>query len=182
MGRALRPRERPLGGGPNPDPNPNLNPNPNPIPNPNPNLDPNPNPNPNPNVRWQALPAVVPTWLVMLLIVTLDNMLKLASTESALAIDFDYNHEMLVGGVSTVTAALLGGSPAYSQTKFNVLNHAMTHSTASALPSVVCALFCGALFPSGRTLTLSPALALSPTLSPTLTLTRCALLQRAAAD
>ena len=46
---------------------------------------------------------------------------------SALAVDFDYNHEMLVGGVSTVTAALLGGSPAYSQTKFNVLNQAMTH-------------------------------------------------------
>ena len=41
--------------------------------------------------------------------------------------DFDYNHEMLVGGVSTVCAALLGGSPAYSQTKFNVLNQAMTH-------------------------------------------------------
>ena len=29
----------------------------------------------------QALPAVLPTWLVMLLIVNLDNMLKLASTE-----------------------------------------------------------------------------------------------------
>ena len=75
---------------------------------------------------------MLPTWLVMLLIVNLDNMLKLASTESALAVDFDYNHEMLVGGVSTVTAALLGGSPAYSQTKFNVLNHATTPSHLGA--------------------------------------------------
>ena len=46
------------------------------------------------HVEWHVLLQVIPTWLVMLLIVNLDNMLKLASTESALEIDFDYNHEM----------------------------------------------------------------------------------------
>ena len=46
------------------------------------------------HVEWPVLLQVIPTWLVMLLIVNLDNMLKLASTESALEIDFDYNHEM----------------------------------------------------------------------------------------
>ena len=101
------------------------------------------------DVHWEALPGCFPTWLVMLLIVNLDNMLKLASTESAISVDFDYNHEMIVGGASTVFAALLGGSPAYSQTKFNVLNYAMTHSTTSSLPSCVVGFFCGALFFSG---------------------------------
>jgi len=104
------------------------------------------------DVHWEALPGCFPTWLVMLLIVNLDNMLKLASTESAISVDFDYNHEMIVGGASTVVAALLGGSPAYSQTKFNVLNYAMTHSTTSALPSCVVGFFCGALFFSGAPL------------------------------
>ena len=46
-------------------------------------------------VEWSALPAAIPSWLVGLLIVNLDNMLKLASTEASLAIDFDYSHEMV---------------------------------------------------------------------------------------
>lgn len=33
-------------------------------------------------VEWSALGAAVPSWLVMLVIVNLDNMLKLASTEA----------------------------------------------------------------------------------------------------
>ena len=100
-------------------------------------------------VNWSSLGACIPTWLVMILIVNLDNMLKLASTESALQIDFDYNHEMQVGGAASLVNGVLCGSPAYGQTKFNVLNYGMTHSTERALPSVVCALFCGVLFLSG---------------------------------
>jgi MFS superfamily sulfate permease-like transporter len=75
----------------------------------------------NGHVAWSSLAECVPTWMVMLLIIALDNMLKLASTESSLAIDFDYNHEMKVGGATTMSMAFLCGSPAYSQTKFNVL-------------------------------------------------------------
>lgn len=66
-----------------------------------------------------------------------------------LAIDFDYNREMKVGGAATLLTAVLGGSPAYSQTKFNVLNHAMTHSITAVLPTVVCAGFNAVLFFSG---------------------------------
>ena len=49
-------------------------------------------------VSWGSLAGCLPTWIVMLLIVLLDDMLKLASTEASLAIDFDYNAEMRVGG------------------------------------------------------------------------------------
>ena len=76
-------------------------------------------------------------------------MLKLASTEAQLQIDFEYNREMMVGGVATLLSGVLVGSPAYSQTKFNVLNHAMTHSTTVVTPTLVCALFNGVLFFSG---------------------------------
>lgn len=101
------------------------------------------------DVSWSSLSYCVPTWLVMLLIISLDNMLKLASTESSLAVDFEYNHEMKVGGITTIITALLCGSPAYGQTKFNVLNYGMTHSTTRALPALVCGTFCGVLFISG---------------------------------
>lgn len=43
----------------------------------------------------------------------------------------------------------MGGSPAYSQTKFNVLSYTVTHSTVTRLPSLVCATFMGVLFFSG---------------------------------
>ena len=101
------------------------------------------------NISWSSLATCVPTWVVMLLITSLDNMLKLASTESSLAIDFDYNHEMKVGGATTILTALLCGSPAYGQTKFNVLSFGMTHSTERSLPALVCGAFCGVLFFSG---------------------------------
>ena len=82
----------------------------------------------------------------MVMIVNLDNMLKLASTENALKIDLNYNHEMKVGGLASFINGLLLGSPAYGQTKFNVLNYGFTHRTDSSLASCVCAAFCGSLF------------------------------------
>ena len=53
-------------------------------------------------------------------VTALDNMLKLTSSEAALGVDFDYNHEMQVGGLATIASAVLVGAPAYGQTKFNV--------------------------------------------------------------
>ena len=101
------------------------------------------------DVSWISLFACLPSWIVMIFIVVLDNGLKLASTEASLAIDFNYNHEMTVGGGATLLSAVCCGSPAYSQTKFNVLNYGMTRSTSRRLPSLVCGIFNGVLFFSG---------------------------------
>ena len=81
----------------------------------------------------------------------LTDMLELASTEPPLSIDFDYNHEMKVGGAATLLLGLLGGTPVYSQTKFNVLSYAMTHSTTVVLPALVCSAFNGAPLPPRAT-------------------------------
>ena len=48
------------------------------------------------DVEWAALAAGLPSWIIMILIVCLDDMLKLASTETALKIDLDYPREMKV--------------------------------------------------------------------------------------
>ena len=42
-----------------------------------------------------------------------------------------------------INAALVG-APAYGQTKFNVLNYGIIHSTATSLPTICNAIFCGA--------------------------------------
>mmetsp|Transcript_39080 Transcript_39080/g.85892 ORF Transcript_39080/g.85892 Transcript_39080/m.85892 type:complete len:686 (-) Transcript_39080:40-2097(-) len=101
------------------------------------------------DVAWDALPGCIPIWIVMVLIISLDNMLKLASTEAVLHIDFDYNHEMKVGGFTTLVTAILAGNSVYGQTKFNVINFSITHSVHQSLPTYVTGGFCGVLFFSG---------------------------------
>ena len=67
-----------------------------------------------------ALPNCAGLWVMGACVTALDNMLKLTSSEAALGVDFDYNHEMQVGGLATIASAVLVGAPAYGQTKFNV--------------------------------------------------------------
>merc|ERR1719464_413734 len=80
---------------------------------------------------------------------SLDSMLKLTSSEKALGIDLDYNHEMVLGGWATVASALLCGSPAYGQTKFNVINLSIAHTSNSRIPTLGCGALSFLLFLSG---------------------------------
>ena len=73
-------------------------------------------------------------------------MLELASTEPPLSIDFDYNHEMKVGGAATLLLGLLGGTPVYSQTKFTQINYAIVHSLRKSHPAYTAGSLCGLLF------------------------------------
>lgn len=100
-------------------------------------------------VAWGSLSAAIPSWIVMIVICTLDDMLKLASTEAKLQLDYDYNHEIIVGGVATYTSAVLAGITVYSQTKFNVLNFGIVKSTTEMMSGVVCSIFHFILFLSG---------------------------------
>ena len=90
------------------------------------------------HVAWEALPQCIGIWLMGACITALDSMLKLSSSENALKVDLDYNHEMQVGGAATLLSALLCGMPSYGQTKFNVINFSIVHSTKTALPTLTC--------------------------------------------
>ena len=100
-------------------------------------------------IAWDALPQCVSVWAVMLLILCVDNLLKLASSEAVLGVDLEYNHEMSVGGFATLLNVFLVGSPAYMATKFNAINFGITHSVSHRLPTLVCAGFNGILFFGG---------------------------------
>ena len=97
-------------------------------------------------VEWDALAPALPSWLIMIFIVCLDNVLKLSSTETALKIDFNYNREMKIGGWASILTGLLFGSPVYGQTKFDVLNYSFTGRTDSPTAAYVCAAFMAACF------------------------------------
>lgn len=97
-------------------------------------------------ISWKALYLCIPTWLSLMLITCLDNLVMLASTETSLGIDFTYNHEMRVSGVASILSALLGGQPVYAQKKFAQINYSIVHSLDRALPSYACGVFCGLLF------------------------------------
>jgi hypothetical protein len=87
-------------------------------------------------VAWGALPNCMGLWIMGACVTTLDNMLKLTSSEAALGVDFDYNHEMTVGGLATIASAVLVGAPAYGQTKFNVMNLSIAGTAKSAWPTI----------------------------------------------
>ncbi|KAL1510690.1 hypothetical protein AB1Y20_006985 [Prymnesium parvum] len=93
-------------------------------------------------IAWEALPQCIGIWLMGAMITALDNMLKLSSSETALKVDLDYNHEMQVGGLATLVSALLTGMPCYGQTKFNLINYSIVHSTTDPVPTITCGLLC----------------------------------------
>ena len=88
-------------------------------------------------VAWAALPRVIPIFIMGSVMTTLDNMLKLTSSEKALVVDLDYNHEMKLGGKATILSSFFVGSPAYGQTKFNVMNLSIARTSSSEVPSML---------------------------------------------
>ena len=90
------------------------------------------------SIAWGAIPQCIGIWIMGACMTALDNMLKLSSTENALKVDLDYNHEMQVGGAATLLSALLGGMPSYGQTKFNLINFSIIHTTSTSIPTITC--------------------------------------------
>lgn len=87
-------------------------------------------------IAWGAIPRCIPIWIMGACMSSLDSMLKLTSSEKALSIDFNYNHEMKLGGKATLISSFLCGTPAYGQTKFNVINLSIAKTADSSLPTM----------------------------------------------
>ena len=100
-------------------------------------------------VAWAAVPRCIPIFLMGSVMTSLDNMLKLTSSEKALSIDFDYNHEMKLGGKATLVSSLFAGTPAYGQTKFNVINYSIERTNESRVPTLGLSALCFLVFLSG---------------------------------
>lgn len=100
-------------------------------------------------VAWSAVPRCIPIFIMGAVMTSLDNMLKLTSSEKALGIDLNYNSEMKLGGKATFFSSFLAGSPAYGQTKFNVINLSIAGTSESSLPTLLLGGICLLVFLSG---------------------------------
>mmetsp|Transcript_16487 Transcript_16487/g.28599 ORF Transcript_16487/g.28599 Transcript_16487/m.28599 type:complete len:1610 (-) Transcript_16487:107-4936(-) len=101
-------------------------------------------------IEWGAIVNVIPEMLVMLVIVTLDSLLKMSGTKKQLEIRcLDYDHEMQLAGKTNIFLVFMVGAPGYAQLKFNALNSGIIHNTSSRFPGLVASLFNGALFFAG---------------------------------
>lgn len=100
-------------------------------------------------IAWGAVPRCIPIFIMGSCMTSLDSMLKLTSSEKALGVDLDYNHEMKLGGKASFLAALLAGAPAYGQTKFNVMNLSIARTSQSSLPTLLLGGISALVFLSG---------------------------------
>ena len=85
----------------------------------------------------------------MVIIVSIDVLLKLAGTEKQLQVSLNMNREMMVSGSGTLLNAAFFGAPGYGQTKFSVINFAIVRDATNRVPTAVCALFNAAMYFSG---------------------------------
>lgn len=72
-------------------------------------------------VQWDVIPAVLPTWLALVIVVAFSSSLDVAAIEMELRRPLDYAHELQMIGVSNVLSGLSGGytgSYIFSQTIF----------------------------------------------------------------
>ena len=85
-------------------------------------------------VNGKAVLYAMPDMFVLILIVTLDYLLKLTSTKGDIRCEMNIQREMFVGGVENLLSGLLGGTMGYSQFNFNVLNFQITHNYTDKRP------------------------------------------------
>ena len=107
---------------------------------------------------------------ICILMASIDMLGKQVGTKNLLQMQsLSLESESILAGLYNLPLALIGGAPAYSQLKFNVLNYAIIHSKTSSIAGIVCALFNGYVdvpfFSLSRARSLSFSLSLSLSLS-----------------
>ena len=99
------------------------------------------------HVILAAIPGAAGDIIVCIVMASIDMLGKQVGTKKLLQMQsLSLESETVLAGLYNLPLAFLGGAPAYSQLKFNVLNYAIIHSKTSPIAGIVCALFNGALF------------------------------------
>jgi MFS superfamily sulfate permease-like transporter len=94
-------------------------------------------------IDFNAWVATLPELAIMILVVLIDCVLKISSTEAKLPIKaLDKNHEIKVYGAGNLAVLCCGGTVGYMQLKFNVINFGITGDHTDRRAGFVYALFC----------------------------------------
>jgi len=100
-------------------------------------------------VSGAGLGAAIIDVLVLVLVCSMDILLKLQSSKKALRTEVDMVHELKVAGLMNAVSGGAFGVPVYSQVKFNILNFGITHNKFDKLPGFIVAAFAGLVWLSG---------------------------------
>jgi len=93
-----------------------------------------------------SIAECIPEILILLLIVTIDCLLKLKSTGKELDVEIDMEYEMKLAGAQTLGAMVMMGPPGYSQVKYNVRNYSIIGNIEERRVGIATAILCGILW------------------------------------
>lgn len=97
-------------------------------------------------ISIKAWLATLPDLVIMLIVVVLDCLLKLSSTESKLPVKAEKDYEMQLYGLSNLFTTLCGSSVGYMQLKFNVINYGVVGNVIDQRGGALYAMMCGVCF------------------------------------
>ena len=89
------------------------------------------------NININAWLATLPDFITMIILVTLDCMLKLSATESKLPVKVPKDDELRLVGKTNSLMAFCGTSVGYMQLKFNVMNYGIIGTVTDRRAGVI---------------------------------------------
>jgi MFS superfamily sulfate permease-like transporter/Ca2+-binding EF-hand superfamily protein/CRP-like cAMP-binding protein len=97
-------------------------------------------------VDIKAWSKTLPDLAIMLIVVVLDCLLKISSTEGKLPVQVHKDYEIQLHGISSFFSVLTGSTVGYMQLKFNVINYGVMGNVRDRRGGLVYAALCGAGF------------------------------------
>mmetsp|Transcript_65921 Transcript_65921/g.169648 ORF Transcript_65921/g.169648 Transcript_65921/m.169648 type:complete len:1614 (-) Transcript_65921:40-4881(-) len=97
-------------------------------------------------ININAWKSSLPDLFLMMVVIILDCMLKISSTEVKLPVKVDKDYELKLFGTGNVLTTLLGQSVGYMQLKFNVINYGVLGNVTDRRAGAIYALLCGICF------------------------------------
>ncbi|CAE7247852.1 unnamed protein product, partial [Symbiodinium sp. CCMP2456] len=98
------------------------------------------------NINFDAWAATLPDLGVMLIVSTMDCILKLHATESKLPLKVSTDDEALTFGLFNYLLACCGAATGYMQLKFNVISYGVMRNAHDRRAGMIFAMLCGAAY------------------------------------
>lgn len=100
-------------------------------------------------ISFKAWLETLPDLAIMIVVCTIDCLLKISSTESKLPVKVDKDYEACLYGAGNIITTITGSSVGYMQLKFNVINYGVVGNTWDRRGGFVYAFLCGACYFAG---------------------------------
>ena len=98
------------------------------------------------NINFSAWVTTLPSLAVMLVVSTMDCVLKLHATESKLPLKVSTDDEAFKFGIFNYLLACCGAATGYMQLKFNVISYGVMRNAHDRRAGMIYAIFCGAAY------------------------------------